>query len=219
MTVFRFFEVILLVIAGLLPIMNPFSTAPLLMALTAGMSETERSRQTLLGCVYAFCILATFLIAGRFIISFFGISLPGIRIAGGLLVSTLGFRMVFPKIEPAKAETESQTLETKKDIAFSPLAMPSLAGPGAISVVLAASAQIPNDRILLGNLVILIGIALTSLITWLVLRGAIYLVRFLGQTGIDALTRIFGFLLICIGVQFVLIGSSDFFVPLFTGAK
>jgi multiple antibiotic resistance protein len=213
MTAFRFVELVLLVIAGLLPIMNPFSTAPLLMALTAGMTPQERSRQTLLGCLYAFCILATFLIAGRFIISFFGISLPGIRIAGGLLVSTLGFRMVFPKAEP-----EPQKVTAQKDIAFSPLAMPSLSGPGSISVVLATSAQIPDDQTALGNIIVLIGIAATTLITWLVLRGAIFLVRFLGPTGIDALTRIFGFLLICIGVQFVLIGTSDFFVPLFKPA-
>lgn len=213
MTAFRFVELVLLVIAGLLPIMNPFSTAPLLMALTAGMTAEERARQTLLGCLYAFCILATFLIAGRFIISFFGISLPGIRIAGGLLVSTLGFRMVFPK-----TEAEPQKVTAQKDIAFSPLAMPSLSGPGSISVVLATSAQIPDDQTALGNIIVLIGIAATTLITWLVLRGAIFLVRFLGPTGIDALTRIFGFLLICIGVQFVLIGTSDFFVPLFKPA-
>ncbi len=209
MTAFRLVEVVLLVVAGLLPIMNPFSTAPLLIALTAGMSVEERNRQTLLGCLYAFCILAIFLVAGRFIIGFFGISLPGIRIAGGLLVSTLGFRMVFPQ-----AEAASQQVGAQKDIAFSPLAMPSLSGPGSISVVLAASAQIPNDRMIIGNIVVLIGIAATTLIAWLVLRGAILLVRFLGPTGIDALTRIFGFLLICIGVQFVLIGASDFFTPL-----
>jgi multiple antibiotic resistance protein len=214
MTAFRFFELVLLAIAGLLPIMNPFSTAPLLIALTAGMTPQERARQTLLGCLYAFAILSTFLIAGRFIISFFGISLPGIRIAGGLLISTLGFRMVFP---PETRKDEAVVAKT--DIAFSPLAMPSLSGPGSISVVLATSAQIPDDRILLGNIIMLIGIGLTTLITWLVLSGSFVLVRFLGPSGIDALTRIFGFLLICIGVQFVLIGTSDFYLPLLNAAK
>jgi multiple antibiotic resistance protein len=214
MSAFRLIEVVLLVIAGLLPIMNPFSTAPLLVALTARMTKEERNRQTLLGCIYAFGILATFLVAGRFIISFFGISLPGIRIAGGLLVSTLGFRMVLPA-----TESGAENVPAKKDIAFSPLAMPSLSGPGSISVVLATSAQIPNDKIVVGNIVVLIGIAATTLIAWLVLHGAIFLVRFLGQTGIDAMTRIFGFLLICIGVQFVLIGVGDYFTPLFAAAK
>ncbi len=214
MTAFKFFEFVLLAIAGLLPIMNPFSTAPLLIALTAGMSAHERNRQTLLGCIYAFAILATFLIAGRFIISFFGISLPGIRIAGGLLISTLGFRMVFPP-----APQQGASIAAKTDIAFSPLAMPSLSGPGSISVVLATSAQIPDDKIVLGNIIMLIGIGLTTLIAWIVLRGSFVLVRFLGPTGIDALTRIFGFLLICIGVQFVLTGTSDFYLPLINAGK
>ncbi|MGO9945005.1 MAG: MarC family NAAT transporter [Rhodoblastus sp.] len=214
MTAFKFFEYVLLAIAGLLPIMNPFSTAPLLIALTAGMSPEERARQTLLGCLYAFAILATFLVAGRFIISFFGISLPGIRIAGGLLISTLGFRMVFPA-----AAVKGESVAAKTDIAFSPIAMPSLAGPGSISVVLATSAQIPGDRIVLGNIIVLVGIGVATLIAWLVLRGSFFLVRFLGPSGIDALTRIFGFLLICIGVQFVLIGASDFFLPLFQAGK
>jgi multiple antibiotic resistance protein len=86
-------------------------------------------------------------------------------------------------------------------------------------VVLATSAQIPDERLLLGNVIMLIGIGLTTLIAWLVLSGSFVLVRFLGPTGIDALTRIFGFLLICIGVQFVLIGTSDFYLPLIQAAK
>jgi multiple antibiotic resistance protein len=213
MTMFQFFEFVLLVFGALLPIMNPFSTAPLLVALTAGMDPDERNRQTLRGCLYAFAILATFLLAGRFIISFFSISLPGIRVAGGLLITTLGFRMVMPK--PVEKGVE---LEAQSDIAFSPIAMPSLSGPGSISVVLTVSSQIPDDKIVIGNVIILIGIALTTLFAWVVLRGSTLLVRFLGATGIDAMTRIFGFLLVCIGVQSALTGVSDFFIPLLKDA-
>jgi multiple antibiotic resistance protein len=122
--------------------------------------------------------------------------------------------MVFP---PEAHKDEA--VAAKTDIAFSPLAMPSLSGPGSISVVLATSAQIPDERLLLGNIIMLIGIGLTTIIAWLVLSGSFVLVRFLGPTGIDALTRIFGFLLICIGVQFVLIGTSDFYLPLIQAAK
>jgi multiple antibiotic resistance protein len=208
MTLFRIVEIILVVIGALLPIMNPFSTAPLVVALTAGMDEEERNRQILRGCVYAFAILATFLLAGRFIIDFFSISLPGIRVAGGILISTLGFRMLFPKAE------EEARPGAKTDISFSPLAMPSLSGPGSISVALTASAQIPQDNVVLGNLIVIIGIALTTLIAWFVLRGATLFTRFLGPSGIDAMTRIFGFLLVCIGVQFALTGLGDFFIPL-----
>jgi multiple antibiotic resistance protein len=213
MTMFRFFELVLLVFGALLPIMNPFSTAPLLVALTAGMDPAERSRQTLRGCLYAFAILATFALAGRFIIDFFSISLPGIRVAGGLLITTLGFRMVMPKPVEKGVVHEAQS-----DIAFSPIAMPSLSGPGAISVVLTVSSQIPDDKIVIGNVIILIGIAVTTLFALAILRGSTLLVRFLGPTGIDALTRIFGFLLVCIGVQSALTGVADFFIPLLKDA-
>jgi multiple antibiotic resistance protein len=209
MTSFQVFEYVLLVVGALVPIMNPFSAAPLLVALTAGMDPRERNRQTLLGCIYAFSILAVFLLAGRFIISFFSISLPGIRVAGGLLISELGFGMVFPKAPDNLPETKTQS-----DIAFTPIAMPALSGPGSISVVLTISSQIPNDKIVIGNIIILIGIALTSLFAWLVLRASAVFVRFLGPSGIDALTRIFGFLLVCMGVQNLLTGTADFFIPL-----
>jgi multiple antibiotic resistance protein len=209
MTSFPYFEYVLLVVGALVPIMNPFSAAPLLVALTAGMDPRERNRQILLGCIYAFSILAVFLLAGRSIISFFSISLPGIRVAGGLLISVLGFGMVFPKPPDNLSATKAQG-----DIAFTPIAMPALSGPGSISVVLTISSQIPDDNILIGNVIILIGIALTSLFAWLVLRASAVFVRFLGPSGIDALTRIFGFLLVCMGVQNLLTGTADFFMPL-----
>ena len=92
--------------------------------------------------------------------------------------------------------------------------MPSLAGPGSISVVLSAAAQIrsirPEDWRMIYVAVIL-GMALTLIICFLVLRVAGSMVRYLGPSGIDAMTRIFGFLLICIGMQFLLTGISDFF--------
>ena len=125
--------------------------------------------------------------------------------------------MMFEQI--VESLRSSRGIAAKTDIAFSPIAMPSLAGPGSISVVLATSAQIPDDKMLIANIILLIGIGVTTLIAWLVLRGSFFLVRFLGSTGIDAMTRIFGFLLICIGVQFVLIGTSDFFLPLINAGK
>jgi multiple antibiotic resistance protein len=117
--------------------------------------------------------------------------------------------MVFPKPPDNLSATKAQG-----DIAFTPIAMPALSGPGSISVVLTISSQIPDDNILIGNVIILIGIALTSLFAWLVLRASAVFVRFLGPSGIDALTRIFGFLLVCMGVQNLLTGTADFFMPL-----
>jgi multiple antibiotic resistance protein len=144
-------------------------------------------------------------------VDFFGISIAGIRVAGGLIIATSGFRMLFPA-PPAAAAADAPAQEI--NVAFTPLAMPSLAGPGSISVVLTAAGQIrgghPDDWQLI-YLAVIAGMAATLLFSLLVLRAAGAMVRFLGRGGIDAMTRIFGFLLICIGMQFLLTGISDYY--------
>jgi multiple antibiotic resistance protein len=191
--------------------MNPFSTAPLFLSLTARFEKRRRDRDALMACIYAFAILVLFLLLGTAIIDFFGISVPGIRIAGGLIISALGFRMLFPPIVPDASPGRSSP---EQEIAFTPLAMPSLAGPGSISVVVTAASQIernyPENYSLIYSGVV-VGIAVTLFIAWLILRTAASMARFLGPSGIDALTRIFGFLLVAIGIQFLLTGFSDFF--------
>jgi multiple antibiotic resistance protein len=203
-------ETVALTFGALLPIMNPFSTAPLFVSLTAGWDKKRQQQQAFLGCVYAFCILVIFLLLGSVIIDFFSISVPGIRVAGGLIISTVGFRMLFPAPPAATAPVEQQG----EDIAFTPIAMPSLAGPGSISVVLSAAEHLksirPDDWHII-YVAVIIGMLLTLIFSYGVLRGASMMVRFLGKGGIDAMTRIFGFLLICIGMQFLLVGISDYF--------
>ncbi|TCM13983.1 multiple antibiotic resistance protein [Novosphingobium sp. PhB165] len=208
----RFLETVFLSIAALLPIMNPFSTAPLFVSLTAGFSDQKRKRQALLGCSYAFGILLVFLLMGSAIIDFFSISVAGIRVAGGLIVSTIGLRMLFATSEAAP---EASGVEAKtSNIAFTPIAMPSLAGPGSISVVLSAAGRIEEmDPRKWPEIyaAIIIAMGVTLGITYLILRGASLMVKFLGHDGLDAMTRIFGFLLVCIGVQFLLTGVAYFF--------
>lgn len=200
-----------LTVGALIPIMNPFSTAPLFVSLTTGMDPRRRNQQALLGCVYAFAILAVFLLLGAAIINFFGISVPGVRVAGGLIVSTIGFRMLFPAPQPSGTGAEAPE---PQDVAFTPIAMPSLAGPGSISVVLSAAGYIRSSRPDEWRLIyaaVILGMAATLVISYLVLRVAASMVRFLGRGGLDAMTRVFGFLLICVGMQFLLTGIRDFY--------
>ncbi|XHR99398.1 UPF0056 inner membrane protein [Sphingomonas sp. DBB INV C78] len=193
--------------------MNPFSTAPLFVSLTTRMDDRRRKQQAIMGCIYAFGILVTFLLLGSAIVQFFGISVPGIRVAGGLIISTIGFRMLFPSPPPVAAPG-SELAAQDEDVAFTPIAMPSLAGPGSISVVLSSAAQIrshfPQEwQVVFAGVVV--GMALTLVFSYLVLRAAGAMMRFMGAAGIDAMTRIFGFLLISIGMQFLLTGISDFY--------
>jgi multiple antibiotic resistance protein len=193
--------------------MNPFSTAPLFVSLTTGRAAKYRNQQALMACVYAFCILVVFLLLGAAIIDFFGISVPGLRVAGGLIISVIGFRMLFPA-PPAGGSGVNGHSPQEVDIAFTPLAMPSLAGPGSISVVLTAAAQIESRHAANYGLIIaavVTGMILTLVFSYLVLRAADVMVKFLGVRGIDAMTRIFGFLLIAIAMQFLLTGIADFY--------
>ena len=208
-----FMDAIALTIGTLFPIMNPFSTAPLFLSLTAKMAPAKRNREAVMACVYAFAILVLFLFLGTAIIDFFRISVPGIRVAGGFIVSIIGLRMLFPA--PTNGAINAPRLTpAEEEIAFTPLAMPSLAGPGSISVVVTAASQI-RERHAASYIEVYagvtVGMAITILIAWFVLRTATSLARLLGPSGIDAMTRIFGFLLVCIGMQFLLTGISDFF--------
>jgi multiple antibiotic resistance protein len=183
----------------------------LFVSLSAGFDAKRRDQQAFLGCLYAFILLVVFLLVGSAIIDFFGISIPGIRVTGGLIISIIGLRMVFPGVQAAPT---AQTAQNMPDIAFAPIAMPSLAGPGSIAVVLSAAAYIkglhPNEWGLI-YVAVIVGMAITLAFSFLVLRASSSMVRFLGPAGIDGMTRIFGFLLICIGVQFLLTGISDFY--------
>jgi multiple antibiotic resistance protein len=195
----------------LLPIMNPFSTLPLFLTLTNGMSERKKNREAMMACLYSLGLLTGFLFLGAAIIDFFGISVPGIRVAGGLIISLIGFKMLFAV---SSSSGEDGKAAQDRDIAFTPLAMPSLAGPGSLSVVLTAAPQIerlnPADS-RSAYVGVTVGLVIVVLIAFLVLRAASPLAKLLGPAGIDAMTRIFGFLLVAIGMQFLLTGISDFF--------
>jgi multiple antibiotic resistance protein len=195
----------------LVPIINPVSTAVLLLGISGHLTPKQRNRQIMWACIYMTGILVTFLLLGHFVMIAFGISIPGIRIAGGLVISFLGFRMLFPDEGKITREEKKEALQ-KADISFSPLAMPSLSGPGAMAAVITMSSAIDGrhgmDRVFAYTGVVL-AIFITAFFSWLVLRGAGLMRRILGVNGVDSLSRIMGFLLICIGAQFAIDGVRD----------
>jgi len=195
----------------LIPIVNPLSTAVLLLGISAHLSREERNIQILRACIYMTAILVTFLLVGHLVMVVFGISVPGIRIAGGLVIGFLGFRMLFPN-EGQITGDERHEAQEKSDISFSPLAMPSLSGPGSIAAVITMSSSIAGRhgiQKVFAYTGVVLAILITAGLSWLVLRGAETLRRAFGVNGIDSLSRIMGFLLICIGAQFAINGVRD----------
>jgi multiple antibiotic resistance protein len=198
----HFWELILGTVIALLPIINPFASTPVFLAITEGDTEVQRERQARRGCLYMVAILVLSLIGGTFIMNFFGISIPGLRIAGGLLVSGIGLSMLSSRT-PAQEERERDAARAKRDISFTPLAMPMLSGPGSIAVTIGFTslAETPVDYA-----AIILGIIVVAFISYLVLRISSRIVLVIGINGMSALTKIMGFLLLCIGIQFVVNG-------------
>ncbi|MCJ7453352.1 MAG: MarC family NAAT transporter [Steroidobacteraceae bacterium] len=195
---------------AILPIVNPLGAVPLVIAVASHLPEQERLRQIRRACIYTFVLMSSFLVAGSLVMSFFGISIPGMRIAGGMIVAFLGFGMLFPGADAGRGKVPPAD-EIRHDIAFTPLAMPGLSGPGTFAVVMSLSSQASArqgwDRIA-DFLGVATGILLVAVISWSVLRAAEKFNRILGVTGMLALTRLMGFLMICIGVQFIINGLA-----------
>jgi multiple antibiotic resistance protein len=201
-----FTQILLGTIISLLPIVNPFSVAVTFISLSRDMDDDKRNRQALLASLYMACILIVFLVAGVLIMKFFGISLPGIRIAGGLIITYIGFRMLYPQSPDSSLQTAA-TRSGDDDIAFTPIAMPMLSGPGAIAVTIGMAANAGAGFEYIGET---LGIIVVAVVTYILLRIAGSVKSLLGDYGVIILTRIMGFLLICIGVQFVMLGILDF---------
>jgi multiple antibiotic resistance protein len=185
-------------------VVNPISAMPVFLALTTGSSDHDRRKQALKACFYMVIILVTFFLAGTYIMNFFGISLEGIRIAGGLMIMRASYSLLNPNEGGRKltAEDEAEAI-TKADISFSPLAMPLLSGPGSIAVVLGLAASISEWE---EYMMIILAIISTALVSWIILLISPIGVKYLGKSGMTAMTRMMGFLGLTIGVQFIING-------------
>ncbi len=190
---------------ALFPIVDPFGGVPIFFSMTSTWSPQDRRRTALKTGMWVFLILVTFLFFGRFVLLFFGISLPVLKIAGGLIVANTAWGMVtsHARITPE----ESHEAEDKEDISLTPLAMPLMSGPGAIGVVMALAAHVDNAAAYLG---MVIGVAAVALSVTLFFALGGPLVRRLGPGAVGAINKIFGFLILAIAVQLVWNGMADF---------
>jgi multiple antibiotic resistance protein len=190
---------------ALFPIVNPFGGVPLFFSLTSNYPAGERHRTAVKTAMYVAAILVFFMFFGRFVLNFFGISLPVLKIAGGLIVANTAWGMVTGSSRITSAESDEAT--TKQDISLTPMAMPILSGPGSIGVVMGLAAHANSLVTYLG---MVIGIAALALAVYLFLCLGGPLVKRLGPGAVGAINRIFGFLILAIAVQLVWDGVADF---------
>lgn len=195
----------------LLVTLDPPGLAPVFLGLTVGMTRLQRRQVAMRGSLIAFAILAVFALFGASLLGSLGISMGAFRIAGGLLLFWIAFEMVFERRQERKEKTSQTaiTIDHIHNIAVFPLALPLIAGPGAISatVLLAGALPGPWERFLL------IGVlALSMLLVLAALLIAERLDRFLGVTGRAILTRLLGVILAALSVQFVVDGIRSAFI-------
>ncbi len=186
---------------SLFSIVDPFCAAPVFVSVTSKDSAAKKNKQALKASIYMLVILSIFLMAGSFILNFFGISIEGIKIAGGLMMITAAKGM----LDERKKLSDAEHLESveKDDVAFSPIAMPLLSGPGAIAVVIGMSSHAKNAS---HYAVLFFSIFCVAFFSFIILRLSSKIVSFMGATLINAMTKMMGFIVLCIGVQFILDG-------------
>lgn len=195
-----------LAFTSLLAILNPLSVVPMYVALTAAFDKKRRSDTVRRAVLTAFTVMVAFTLAGRYILRFFGITTHAFQIAGGIIFFAIGWDMLQARKSRVKTTDEEETeYASKDDIAIIPLGLPSLAGPGTITTVIALDSQ---ARTLTDSIGIYVAILLVCLIAWGVLAAAPYVLRRLGQTGMNIFTRVMGLLVMVVGAQFVINGVT-----------
>lgn len=196
-------EQLVYVFAALFSVINPLGTVPIFVGLTNDDTPPERSKTSFLTAVNIFVILFISFFTGKYLLQFFGISIHSLRIAGGLIIATSGFALLTGSFSKHKGMDKQRVKDDayKRDgVALTPLAIPMLAGPGSISLLIGMydQYQLPSEKILT-----VIAILLVCLATFLVLRCSHFIVNFLGASGINAVSRIIGFIVIAIGIEYI----------------
>jgi multiple antibiotic resistance protein len=194
---------------GIFAILNPLGAIPVFLSMTANKSDLEIKHIAIKTAMAVAAILVVSIWAGSVVLEFFGITMPAFRIASGLLVLLVAISMFHAKSSGAN-HTHQETLEAahKDDIAIVPLAMPLLAGPGAISLVIVNVNQMEQwfEKVLLTLCIIIL-----AAVIWLTLRIANSLGKLMGTAGINTATRIMGLLLAAMAVQFMIMGLVEAF--------
>ena len=189
---------------------NPLGTMPVFLTMTNGMSDDERKTIVRRATIVSFITLMVFTFSGQFLFKFFGISTNGFRIAGGIIIFTIGFDMLQARYSKAKLKDE-EVKTYVNDISVTPLAIPMLCGPGAIAngIMLMEDANTLIKKILLVSV-----IASVYFITFLILRASTRLNKYMGETGNNVMMRLMGLILMVIAVECFVSGFKPIMIDI-----
>lgn len=207
-------EIFILSFAALFSVINPLGTVPIFVGLTQDNSPKERSVIAFYTAIYVLTILLLSFYLGKYILLFFGISLDALKIAGGLIIASSGFALLTGKFSEHKGmkKREKDDAFNRSEISLTPLAIPMLAGPGTISLLISYQQEYKLIEL---QLWIIAAILLVSTSIYFILKSSHLIVKLMGASGINALSRIIGFIVIAIGVQYIVgVVTTMFNLPL-----
>jgi len=193
----------LLSLGSLFSIINPLGTVPFFMQLTEGKTKQEILSIAFRTSLNMFIILIISFLAGKFLLSFFGISLSSLKITGGLIIASSGFALLtgsFSRHKGMKKKVKDDAL-ARADITLTPLAIPMLAGPGTISLLITYNQMY---SVVTDKLIVFASVFAVTLCTFILLNISRKITKVLGASGMNSLSRIIGFIVIAIGVEFIL---------------
>ncbi len=196
-------ELFIFLFAALFSVLNPIGTVPIFVGLTQDYSKKERAKVSLWTSINVFIILIISFFVGKYVLEFFGITITALRIAGGIIIASSGFSLLNGKFSKNRGINKKveEDIQGRNAIALTPLAMPMLAGPGSISLLIAFYQEHnTTNEIIYSCLAIIV----VSILIYVILHSAHYLAKFLGASGIVAISRIVGFLTISIGIQYII---------------
>lgn len=189
--------------AALFSVINPLGTLPIFIGLTKDKHKREVKSIALWASLNTFIILLVSFFLGSYLLIFFGISIDSLRISGGIIIASSGFALLTGSFSKHKGmnKREKNDAFTRSEISLTPLAIPMLAGPGSISLLITFNQENP---IIYDKMILVVAILAVCLATFLLLLSSKYIVKALGASGINALSRIIGFIVISIGIEFIL---------------
>lgn len=196
-------DIFLISFGALFSVINPLGTLPIFIGLTKDKERKEILEIALRTALNMLSILLIAFFLGQYILSFFGISIESLKIAGGLIIASSGFALLSGNFTRHKGmkKREKDDAFTRSDISMTPLAIPMLAGPGSISLLITFYQQYELN---LERIWVILSIALTCFATFFLLISSRVIVRYLGASGMNALSRIIGFIVIAIGIEYIL---------------
>lgn len=193
-------------------LINPFGTMPIFMTMTAQLDSKQRTATAKKASIISFITIVLFAFSGQLLFNFFGISVHSFRIVGGVIFFIMGMDMLQARLEKVKVK-DSEVKSYVDDISITPLAIPMICGPGALTNAIVMM----EDADALGKkLVLILTVSIVMLLTYLILYSSSKIIKFLGETGVNVMMRLMGLIVMVIAVEFFFAGLKPILLDIFS---